>query len=58
VPHVMTEGNGDWAISLRSPVLADARSIARTPEDARLVPVDHPSSIFHPPRRPTPRPTT
>jgi hypothetical protein len=58
VPPVMTEGHGDWAISLRPPVLADPGSIARPAEDARLVPVDHPSSIFHPPRRPSPRPTT
>ena len=58
VPPVMTEGDGDWAISLRPPVLADPGSIARPAEDARLVPVDHPSSIFHPPRRPGPGPTT
>jgi hypothetical protein len=58
VPPVMPEGNGDWAISLRHPVLADPGSIAGPAEDTRLVPVDHPSSIFHPPRRPSPRPTT
>jgi hypothetical protein len=57
VPPVMTEGDGDWAISLRPPVLAEPGSIARPAEDARLVPVVHPSSIFHPPRRPCPRPT-
>jgi hypothetical protein len=58
VPPVMPEGHGEWAISLRPPVLAEPGSIARPAEDARLVPVDHPSSIFHPPRRPSPRPTT
>jgi hypothetical protein len=58
VPPVMTEGDGDWALSLRPPVLADPGSIARPVEDAPLVRVDHPSSIFHPPRRPSPRPTT
>jgi hypothetical protein len=58
VPPVMPEGDGDRAIALRPPVLAEPGSIARPAEDARLVPVDHPSSIFHPPRRPSPRPTT
>jgi hypothetical protein len=58
VPPVMTKGGGDWAISPRPPVLADVGSIARPAEDARLVPVDHPPSIFHPPRRPSPRPAT
>jgi hypothetical protein len=58
VPPAMPEGNGDWAISLRPPVLADPGSIVCPAEDTRLVPVDHPSSIFHPPRRPNPRPTT
>jgi hypothetical protein len=58
VPPMMTEDDGDWAISLRPPVLADPGSIARPAEDAHLVPVDHPSSIFHPPRRPSPRPAT
>jgi hypothetical protein len=58
VPPVMPEGDGDWALSLCSPVLADPGSIARPAEDARLVPVDDPSSIFHPPRRPSPRPKT
>lgn len=58
VPTVMTEGDGDWAISLRPPVFADPGSIARSAEDARLVPIDYPSSIFHPPRRLSPRPTT
>jgi hypothetical protein len=57
VPPVTPKGDGDWAISLRPPVLAEAGSIAWPAEDARLVPVDHPSSIFHPPR-PSPRPTT
>jgi hypothetical protein len=55
---VMTEGDGDWAISLRPPLLADPGSIVRSVEDVRLVLVNHPSSIFHPPRRPSPRPTT
>ena len=50
VPPVMTEGVGDWAISLRPPVLADPGSIAHRAEDARRAPVDQPSSIFHPPR--------
>ena len=58
MPPVMTEGDGDWAISLRPPVLADPGSIVRSVEDVRLVIVNHPSSIFHPPRRPSPRPTT
>ncbi len=58
VPPIMPEGDGDWAISPCPPVLADPGSIARPAGDARLVPVDHPSSIFHPPRRPSPRPTT
>lgn len=57
VPPVMTHGHGDWAISLRPPVLTDPGSIARPVEDARLVRVNHPSSIFHPPRH-RPRPTT
>jgi hypothetical protein len=57
-PSVMTEGDGDWAISLRPPLLADPGSIVRSVEDVRLVPVNHPSSIFHPPRRPSPLPTT
>lgn len=56
VPPVMTQG--DWAISFRSPVLADPRSIARAPEDERLVRVNLPSSIFHPPRHPSLRPTS
>jgi hypothetical protein len=55
---VMTEGDGDWVISLRPPLLADPGSIVRSVEDVRLIPVNHPSSIFHPPRRPSPRPTT
>jgi hypothetical protein len=55
---VMTEGDGDRAMSLGPPLLADPGSIARSVEDMRLVPVNHPSSIFHPPRRPSPRPTT
>ena len=50
VPLVLTEGVGNWAISLRPPILADPGSIARRAEDARRAPVDHPSSIFHPPR--------
>jgi hypothetical protein len=54
----MTEGDGDRAISLRPPLLADPGSIVRSVEDVRLVLVNHPSSIFHPPRRPRPRPTT
>jgi hypothetical protein len=36
----MPEGDGDWAISLSSLVLADPGSIAHPAEDARLVPVD------------------
>ena len=55
---VMTEGDGDRAISVRPPFLADPGSIVRSVEDVRLVIVNHPSSIFHPPRRPSPRPTT
>jgi hypothetical protein len=55
---VMTEGDGDWAISLCPSLLADPGSVVRSVEDTRLVPVNHPSSIFHPPRRPSPRPTT
>jgi hypothetical protein len=54
----MTEGDGDWAISLSSRLLADPGSIVRSVEDVRLVPVNHPSLIFHPPRRLSPRPTT
>jgi hypothetical protein len=55
---VMTEGDGDWAISLDPPLLADPGSIVRSVEDVRLVAANHPSSIFHPPRRLSPRPTT
>jgi hypothetical protein len=55
---VMTVGDSDWAISVRPPVLADPRSIGRSVEDARLVPFNDPPSIFHPPRRSSPRPTT
>ena len=55
---VMTEGDGDRAMSLGPPLLADPGSIARSVEDVRLVAVNHSSSIFHPPRRPSPRPTT
>ena len=55
---VMTAGDGEWAISLCSPLVADPGSIVRSVEDVRLVLVNHPSSIFHPPRRPSPRPTT
>jgi hypothetical protein len=58
VPPVMTKGDGDRAISVRPPVPADPGSVARPAEDGRLVPVDHPSSIFHPPRHANPRPTT
>ena len=54
---VMTEGDGDWAISLRPPLLADPGSIVRSVKDVRLVPVNHPSLIFHPPRRQSPPPT-
>jgi hypothetical protein len=57
-PPVMAEGDGHWAISFHPPVVAEPGSIARPAEDAHLVPVDHPSSIFHPPRRPDPRSTT
>lgn len=53
VPPVTPGGDGDWAIALGLPILAEPGSIARPAEGARLVPVDHPSSIFHPPRRPT-----
>jgi hypothetical protein len=56
VPVVTPQGDGDWAISVRRPVLADPGSIGRLAEDALFVPVDNPSSIFHPPRRPTLRP--
>jgi hypothetical protein len=55
---VVSEGDGDWAISLRPPLLADPGSVVRSVEEVRLVPVNHPSLIFHPPRRPSPRPTT
>jgi hypothetical protein len=55
---VLTEGDGVWAISLCPPLLADPGSIVPSFEDVRLVSVNHPSSIFHPPRRPSPRPTT
>ena len=58
VPPVMPVDDGDWVFSLRPPVLADPESIARPAEDERLVPVDHPCSIYHPPRRPSPRPTS
>ena len=57
VPPVMTGGDGGWAISQRPSVLADPGSVDLQFADARLVPIDHPSSIFHPPRRPSPRPT-
>jgi hypothetical protein len=55
---VMAEGDGERAISLHPPLLADPGPIVRSVEDVRLVPVRHHSSIFHPPRRPSPRPTT
>ncbi len=53
----MTEGDGDWAISLRVSLIAHPGSIVRSVEDVRLVPVNHPSLIFHPPRRQSPPPT-
>lgn len=49
-PPVMTQGHGDWAISLVAPVLADPGSVARPVEDARLVRSNNSPSIFHPPR--------
>ena len=54
-PPGMTESDCDWAIFLRPPVFADPGSFVRSAEDARLVPANHLSSIFHPPRRPSPR---
>jgi hypothetical protein len=50
---VLPEGDGDWALSVRLPALADPGSIARQAEDARVAPVGYPSSVFHPPRRST-----
>jgi hypothetical protein len=43
----------DWAIPLRLTVLADPGSLIRAREDAGLIPVNQPSSVFHPPRRPS-----
>jgi hypothetical protein len=53
VPSVMPDDGGNCAFSLRPPVLADPESIARLAEEACLVPANHPSSIYHPPRRPS-----
>jgi hypothetical protein len=52
-PLSLPEGDGHWAISLFPPAVADPGSLARPGEDARLAPVNQPSSVFHPPRRPT-----
>jgi len=57
-PSVLAEGDGHWAISPRPQLLADPGSTVRSAEDARLVPLDHPSPIFHPPRLPGPHPAT
>lgn len=57
VPPVMPDGDGHWALALFTPVLADPGSIARPDRSTRLIPIDHPSSIFHPPRLPSHRPT-
>ena len=49
VPPVMTEGDGDWAISLRRPVLAEPGSIALPAGDAPLSPSSIlPRSSIHP----------
>lgn len=58
VPFGMTESNYDRAISGHHPILTDPGSLVRSDEDARFIPVHHSSSIFHPPRRPSRRPTT
>lgn len=58
VPSGMIESDRDWAIPLHTPVSADPGPLVRAGEDARLVAVHQPSSIFHPPRRPSLRPTT
>jgi hypothetical protein len=50
VPPSMPESDTGWAISIRPVVLAGPGSIGRSADDARLVPLNHPSSIFHPPR--------
>jgi hypothetical protein len=52
-PLTVVGVGSDWAVALSTPVLAAPGSIVRAREDARLAPVNQPSSIFHPPRRPS-----
>ena len=50
-PPIMPDGDGDWAIPISPPARDNPGSIARPDEEPCLVLADHPSSIFHPPRR-------
>ncbi len=58
LPSVAPWHGGDWAIPPHSILLSEPRSSVLAIRDAGLVAVDHPASIFHPPRHITRRPTT